>query len=345
MAHYCGIDLGKSTSHVCVIDDEQTVLYDRKLANEGPVIDAALAPFRTGLRVVVESTATWYWLVDRLRAQAIDVTLAHTFALHAITRAKVKTDRRDARTLARLLRSDMIPPAYIYPQERRPLRDALRRRWRLVQMRADEYRGLRMVLAQHGVHDVTLADIKSMTEDDIPAALAHPALRLHARQELQRIELFGQQIDELEREIGGHVDDSDDFKHLTQIPGIGFIIALTILCEIGDIGRFPDARHFSSYCRVVPGCADSGESKRRGRNAKAGNAYLKWAFSQAAVRAVQYDARFKAHFIKHAQRHVGRAQKIITYGVVAHRLALAVFHILKHRVPYQEDKLFTESPG
>ena len=134
MGHYCGIDLGKSTSHVCVIDDEQTMLYDRKLANEPQAIDAALAPFRRGLRMVVESPATRYWLVDRLRAWAINETLA----LHAIARVKVKTDHRDARTLARLLRSDMIPPAYIYMQERRPLRDAALRRWRLVQMRADE---------------------------------------------------------------------------------------------------------------------------------------------------------------------------------------------------------------
>ena len=138
MGHYCGIDLGKSTSHVCVIDDEQTMLYDRKLANEPQAIDAALAPFRRGLRMVVESPATRYWLVDRLRAWAINETLAHTLALQAFARVKVKADHRDARTLARLLRSDMIPPAYIYMQERRPLRDAALRRWRLVQMRADE---------------------------------------------------------------------------------------------------------------------------------------------------------------------------------------------------------------
>jgi transposase len=345
MAHFCGIDLGKASSHLCIIDEHQSVLYDRKLANEPALIAEALAPFRDGLRVVVESTATWYWLVDRLRDQAIDVTLAHTFALHAITRAKVKTDRRDARTLARLLRSDMIPPAYIYPKDRRPLRDALRRRWRLVQMRADEYRGMRTVLAQHGVYDVTLAEIKGMTEEEIPAALDHPALRLHARQEIERIELFGRQIAELEQEIAGSIDGSDDYRNLTSIPGIGVTIAMTILCEVGDIARFPDARHFSSYCRVVPGCADSGESRKRGRNPKAGNSHLKWAFSQAAVKAVQFDDRFKLFFTRHAQRHVGRAQKIITYGVVAHRLALAVYHILKHHVPYQEDKLFTDTSG
>ena len=346
MAHFCGIDLGRATSHLCVIDDDQRVLCDRALANEPALIADALAPYRDGLRVVVESTSSWYWLIDSLQAAAIDVTLAHTLGLHAITRAKVKTDRRDARTLARLLRSNMVPEAYIYPKDRRPLRDALRRRWRLVQMRADEYRGLKTVLAQHGVFDLTLADLKEMTEETIPAALDHPALRLHARQELERIELFGRQIAELEREISGQVEDSDDYRHLTSVPGIGVIVALTILCEVGDIARFPDARKFSSYYRVVPGCADSGGSRRRGRSPKEGNPYLKWALHQAAIRAVQYNPRFKAFFTKHAQRRVGRPQKLITYNIVAHRLAMVVYHLLKHRVPYQEDQLFTDhQPG
>ncbi|MBA2481748.1 MAG: IS110 family transposase [Planctomycetes bacterium] len=344
MTYYCGIDLGRSSSHVCVIDEEQRVLFDRKLPNRPEAITACLTPFRDQVRTVVESTATWYWLVDCLQDAQIPVTLAHTYGLHAITRAKIKTDKRDARTLARLLRSNMIPPAYIYPRDRRPLRDALRRRWKLVQMRADEYRGMRTILAQHGLIEITLADIKTMEEADIPSVLAHPALRLHARQELERIALYSTQIQALEEEISKSIEDTDPYRNLTSIPGVGIVIALTLICEIGDISRFPDARKFSSYCRVVPGCADSGDSRRRGRGSKQGNPYLKWALNQAAIRAVQHDPRFRAFFEKHAKRHVGRTQKIITYGIVAHRLALAVYHILKHHVPYQEDRLFTNPP-
>ena len=71
------------------------------------------------------------------------------------------------------------------------------------------------------------------------------------------------------------------------IPGIGRILALTILYEIGEISRFKDVRHFSSYCRLVPGVAQSGAVSRRGRASKQGNHYLKSAFNQAAVAAVR----------------------------------------------------------
>jgi transposase len=343
--YHCGIDLGSRQSQIAVIDEEQRVLMNVKLSNRMSDITSRLAPYRAGIQVVVESTYNWYWLVDGLRAAEIPVTLAHTAGLAAISSAKVKTDRRDAVTLARLLRAGMIPSAYIYPSEHRPTRDLLRHRWDLVCMRATEYRRLRLLLNQHGICEVGLGDLKALDAEEVDSLLQHPLARTKANLELERVELFDRQIASVERELESLADDRPEYALLQEIPGIGRILAMTLLYEIGDISRFGDVRHFASYCRVVPGCADSSTTKRRGRNDKSGNPYLKWALTQAATKAVAHYPRYRTFFDRQMKSHGGRAKKIVAYSITAHLLARAVFHVLTHREPYNEDILFRNQPS
>ncbi len=143
MKFYCGIDLSARDCHVCVIDEQLKVVVQQKLRNELPKICQLLAPYKADLKIVVESTFNWYWLIDGLQAEGYEVVLAHTLGLYLITGAKVKTDRRDAYSLAKLLLVGAVPVAYIYPVETRPVRDLLRRRMHLVQVRAGEYGSLR----------------------------------------------------------------------------------------------------------------------------------------------------------------------------------------------------------
>ncbi len=102
MAFYCGIDLHARTSQVAVIDDDLEAHINKKIPNRLDALFELLRPFEPAPRVVVESTFNWYWLVDGLQDAGFDVTLAHTLGLYMITKAKVKTDRRDALTLAKL---------------------------------------------------------------------------------------------------------------------------------------------------------------------------------------------------------------------------------------------------
>ncbi len=144
--YYCGIDLHTRTSQLCVIDDGGQKVKETKLPNELFRILEFLSPFGQDVQVAIESTINWYWLVDGLQDAGYDVKLGHTLGLFMITGAKVKTDRRDAFKLAKYLRLDEFPEAYIYPREKRPLRDLLRRRAGLVQNRATCYGGLRIQL-------------------------------------------------------------------------------------------------------------------------------------------------------------------------------------------------------
>jgi transposase len=337
---YSGIDLSARDSYICVVDENLSVHLQLKIANELPRIAHLLDPFKPDLQVVVESTFNWYWLVDGLKALGFDVSLAHTLGLAMITQAKVKTDRRDAFTLAKLLRAGLIPKAYIYPASSRPIRDLLRRRMHLVTLRAQEYGTLRQLLLREGILSGSRNEIKLAQDEDLQHWLSHPLVVMSASQQLDRIDMLSRQITELEQRILNLTRDNADYKRLLKIAGIGKILALTILYEVGEISRFKSARQFSSYCRLVPGVAQSGAVSRRGRSSKQGNAYLKSAFNQAAVAAVRSYTAIRGCYERHLKRHRGSARKLVAYNVIAHKLAQAVYQVLSKGIEYREELLF-----
>jgi transposase len=323
-----------------VIDDDMSVKVQRKVENDLQMIIDLIKPYKGSLECVVESTFNWYWLVDGLKEAGFDICLAHTPGLFMITGAKVKTDRRDALALAKLLRAGMIPKAYIYPKETRPVRDLVRRRIRVVNMRAAEYTSLRRLLYQQGNLEHSRNDIKLALEEDIESLFTNRWLQLNARHELERIRLYTGQIREMEREIHQTVKGSKEYERLLIVSGIGKTLAITIFYEIGEITRFPSGHEFSSYCRVIPGVAQSGASVKRGRGSKQGNRYLKWAFSQAAVYAVRGNEKIRRVYQRQVRRHRGKGEKLIANNIIAHKLALAVYHILRDGTDYTEEMLF-----
>jgi transposase len=337
---YCGIDLSARDSHICVVDESLTIHLQQKVANDLTRIASLLLPFNPHLKTVVESTFNWYWFVDGLLNLGFDVCLAHTLGLSFITKAKIKTDRRDAFSLAKLLSAGLIPKAYIYPAPTRPLRDLLRRRLRVVQMRSHEYASLRQLLLREGILSSSPNEIKLADDSDLHGWFNHPLVRMSASQHLDRIDLLSTQIQHLEQQILDSTRNNSDYKRLLEIAGIAKILALTILYEVGEITRFNSLRQFSSYCWLVPGVAQSGTVSRRGRSSKQGNHYLKSAFNQAAVAAVRSHPVIGRCFERHLQRHRGSAGKLVAYNIIAHRLAQALYYVLRDGADYREELLF-----
>lgn len=336
---YCGIDLGSRKSHVCVIDEDDRKLVDRSMINDFPEIEAQLAPFKERIQIVVESTFNWDWIVYGLQDKGYDVKLAHVLGLKAIIWSKKKTDKWDAFTLARLLRVRMIPQAYIYPKNQRPLRDLLRERMRLVTKRASEYGAISRMLLRYNIQGYNRNDVKHLSEKDMHRLYHHPAVRTKATMHLERIELLTHQIDLIEKDILRRAKQDKVFHLLKGIPGIGDILALTILYEVGDINRFSNVRAFSSYCRVVPGIHQSSNSSYRSPNSKQGNRYLKWAFSQAAYMAIKYYKRIRADYERRAAKRK-KAAKLVSCSIIAHKLAIAAYYVMKNETPYVESLLF-----
>jgi hypothetical protein len=133
-----------------------------------------------------------------------------------ITQAKVKTDRRDALALAKLLRAGLIPQAYIYPASTRPVRDLLRRRHKLVDMRAYEYGSIRQLLLRQGLLSSSRNQIKLADVDDLKQWFTHPLVVMNASLQLERIELLSRQIRELEQQIFLLTGDKADYKRLLE---------------------------------------------------------------------------------------------------------------------------------
>lgn len=262
-------------------------------------------------RAAVEATNGWYWVKDALSGSGIDLRLAHAKGVKAITSAKVKTDAHDARMLAQLLRTDLLPEAHMIGDDLRPLRDVLRTRLRLVERRVGAKNSVQRLLEKMNVRDVM----------DLPELM-----QLQARCHLDQIELLGAQIKELERALHPHLVPDDDVQRLLRLPGVGKAVAFTIYLEVDDIGRFASDRAFFSYCRLVPGADNSGERTRHKRS-REGNRYLKLAFSHAGVRSIQYYAEVRQWY----QKKKRKKPEAVARALVSKEIARIAYHVLKKR--------------
>jgi len=340
MTFYCGIDLHSKKSHFCIIDKDGKKVKEENLNNDLPLILAFLKPFGKDVHIVIESTINWYWIVDGLQEAGYNVKLAHTLGLHMITGAKVKTDRRDAFKLAKLLRMGEIPEAYIYPKEKRPLRDLLRRRVELVQERAACYSSLRVQFIKYNLNTMSLTDLKKFLPADIDIMPIPKELKDYCLMILQRVDLLSNQIQQLDMYLKGVALEDPKFKILLTLPGVLYVLGLMIYYEIGDISRFSNVRQFVSYCRLIPGISQSSDKVKRGKGSNQGNHYLKFAFTQAASIAVRYYPKLKKFRDKHANRRKGNAATMIANCILAHKIAIATFHMMKEEVPFDEVQLF-----
>ena len=306
---YSGIDQHKPYCVITTYGPTGPRVKQARVPNTAAALQAYFAAFPGPHRAVVESTGSWYWLVDVLAALGVALILAHATRVKAIAAAKVKTDPVDSDTLALLLRADLIPEAHmIRPAERGP-RDLMRTRLRLVEKCVSAQNSIDRLLEKFNVSDVGHLD-----------ELYHLQAACHAAQ----IHLLTEQITTLERALHPHLIPHADVQRLLWIPGLGKVNAFTVYTEIDGITRFPSARQFFSSCRLVPGAADSGGRTRHRSGSKAGNRYLKLAFSHAGIRAVQYYPEIRAFFKAKARRKPVKVARTL----VALELARIVYHVL-----------------
>lgn len=319
---YSGIDQHKRTSVITTLTATGEPVAQVTLPNQRLLLRQYFTQFPGPHQAVVEATGRWYWLRDLLVPAGVDLRLAHAKLLKAIAYAKVKTDAVDSRTLAQLLRVGLIPAAHMISEALRGPRDVLRARLQLVERRIRCEHSLGGLLEKFNVERM----------DQLP-----PLYQLQARLHAAQAELLDTQIHELEQAVQGDLLDTPAIQRLLWIPGIGRILAFTMYLEIDDIQRFPTVKHFWSYCRLVPGAADSG-GKQRHRASKDGNRYLKLAFGHAAIRAVQYYPEIRQWY------HRWKRKKLmqVARALVAKELAKSVYIVLKEDVDF--DQQFKGTP-
>ncbi len=335
MELYSGIDLHGNNNHTLLLGEDGQVVWERRLPNVLGKILSQLEPYRENIRgVVVESTFNWYWLVDGLMANGYRVYLAATSAIRQYQGLKHADDRSDARWLAQMLRLGILPEAYIYPKEQRPVRDLLRKRMQLVRQRTANILAVENLCARNDGQMPNVNEVRKLSLQHWEAEQA-----LAVRSNLKVIECLDQQIRQIERHVLQHCRCRQDYRLLLTVPGVGKILAMTIALEVGDVERFAGAGQFASYCRCVGSEWLSNGKKKAEGNRKSGNKYLAWALVEAAAFAIRYDPSARRYY----QRKAARTNKVVARKAVANKLARACYHVMRKAVPFESELAF--GPG
>jgi transposase len=264
--------------------DGEIVLHRHMKAAPEPFLKA-IAPDQEDLVVCVACLFTWYWLADLCAREGIPFVLGHALYMKAIHGGKAKHDSIDAQNIAVLLRGGMLPQASVYPSERRATRDLLRRRIHFMRTRAELLTYVQQINSQHNLPAIGKKIAYKANRDGVSAWFPDPAVPKRIAVDLALIGHDDQRRRDVELSIltTAKQHHANTRSLLRTVPGIGEILSLVLLYEIHDLQRFPCVQDFVSYCRLVK-CAKESAGKRYGTSgSKIGNAYLKWAFSEAAV--------------------------------------------------------------
>jgi transposase len=319
---YVGIDLHRRTSHVAAFDEEGLELLSRRVTNDPDVLRAIFAELGGEARVALEAAFGWEWLADLLEAEGIELHLAHPRQTKAIAAARVKTDAVDARTLAHLLRADLLPEAYVAPQELRALRELLRHHIGLTRLRTALKNRVHALLARQGIQH-RRAELFGPRGRRFLADLSLPqATRRRLESLLALIADFDRELATVKREIEACAKNDPRVSVLTQIPGVGNFIALLVIAEVGEVTRFPSPRQLASFAGLTPRVRNSVERVRLGSISHQGSPHLRWGLIQAAQTAVQADGPLKTFYerIKHR-----RGSKVAKVAVAREILTLCYY--------------------
>jgi len=338
MALYAGMDLHSRNTYLGVLDHKFKRVFNKRLNNDLSLILATLEPFREELQgIVVESTFNWYWLVDGLMdAGYRELHLANPCAVKQYEGLKYSDDRHDAFWLAHLLVLGILPEGYIYPKKDRPVRDLLRKRSLLVRQRTSLILSLQSMIERHKAERLSSNEIKKLKISELENIFKEEHLVLSAGTNVSTISFLNHQINQIQKAVKKKVKLSKSFEYLRTVPGIGEILALTIMLEVGDISRFPKVGNFASYARCVPiARLSAGKSKGKG-NRKNGNRYLCWAF----VEASNFSRRFNEKFRKYYQRKSAKTNNIIATKAICNKLARICYYIMRDQVPFDDEAIF-----
>jgi transposase len=331
--YYTGIDLHKKTSFITTVDESGKVVFRRNFANREEDILDYFVSLDGPTEIVIESTCSWYWLHDLLKAHNFDVVISNPLKTKAIASAKIKNDKVDSHMLAQLLRADLIATVHVCNLKTRKLKELLRHRQRLVRDATRMKNRIHMLLMKNNISFAVrdlfgVKGMKCLKATDLPS--------YHQQQLKSYLSLYDcltEQIEPLTKQVRELAQQDPIAQLLMTIPGIGPITAMFIIAEIEDISRFPSYRNLSSYAGLVPCLDASADKSRTGRITKQGSPYLRSALVEAAhVIPRMKKTRLNVFFRKRIVR-AGYQKAIVA---TAHKMLQVVYYVLKNQTPYQE---------
>lgn len=327
-----GLDIHKKFIYAVVLDDHGNVLHECKIKNEPHELDKFLARLDFDDRIALESCSCWEYVYDYLTdAGFTNVFLACPGKVRLIAESRKKTDRHDAKVLADLVRTNMLPTSYAPPSMVREQRQLTRYRASLARLQNRVKNKIHAILTRNGIG----APVENVFQEEGIAFLQRVDLPEVDRYQMDRLlGLFEHQkalMRHAEERIEEYVEHVPQVKLLMTIPGVSYYSGLAIHGEIGEISRFDSARKLASFAGLNPSVSQSGDRCRTGHIAKQGDKHLRWMLGQCANIAIMHDPTL-ARFYQRIKKRRGHN---IAITATSRKMLHYIHVMLTHHIPYQ----------
>jgi len=329
-------DLHAKTLYVCVLDQDGNTCLHKEITANPEKLQALLDPYMGNVVVGVECMHCWYWVSDFCEDLGVDFILGHALYMKAIHGGKAKNDRIDSFKIANLIRGGNFPLAYVYPKAMRATRDLLRRRMKIVRHGANLKAHVGNTTSQYNLppNKVNLKNVSARKQ--LRSTFPDPVVQRNIDLDMAVLECYAKELSKIEwfLEQQARQHNPVHLHLLRSVAGIGRILALTILYEVGDINRFESVQKFASYARLVKCKAESAGKSYGTQGNKIGNAHLKWAFSEAAVLYLRGNQKAQ-RYLQKLQRRMTKAKAL---SVLAHKLGRCVYFMMKNETVFDESQ-------
>lgn len=329
---YVGLDIHKKFIYGCILDNHGSVVFEGKFDTEPRELDRFLSNSeKEQCKIAIESCVCWQYIYDYLDDGGYDVVLADPMRVSLIATSRKKTDKHDAKILANLLRTNLLPSCYASPKEVREQRQITRHRASLTDLRTQVKNKIHAILLRNGIkHEFSDVFGKAGIE-----YLYSLDLQMSDRFEMDHYLKMIEEIDEKIDQTTEHVEDFVRFnpqaRLLMSTPGIDYYSAIMITAEIGDIRRFSSREKLTSYAGLNPSVYQSGNTIRRGHISKQGNTNLRRILVQCANVAIRHDKTL-ARFYHRIKKHKGNHGIAVT--AAARKLLSYIYVMLQHNIKY-----------
>jgi len=283
MDHYAGIDVSLESSSVCVVDASGRIVREAKVASEPEVLIAWFGGLGISLaRIGLEAGPLSQWLYAGMREAGLAVELLETRHVRDAFKAMpVKTDRKDARGIAQLMRLGWFRPVHCKSLPAQELRAVLTARKQVQGKRHDLEMSLRGILRGFGlkVGPTTPRSFEGRVRELVNG---HATLLVVADALLAARAVLSEQLGKLQKRLVSLAREDTRARLLMSTPGVGVIVALTYVAAIDDPGRFRSSKAVGAHFGLTPKKYQSGETDVTGRISKIGDASVRTALYEAA---------------------------------------------------------------
>ena len=335
MAVYVGIDVHKKYCQAALMSNDGRIIKELRFDNttQGASNLITLAKsIDPQVQAVVEPSANfWIRIYDKLEDEGVQIKLSNPLRTKAIAEARIKTDRIDAKTLAYLLKGDLVAESYVPTRKNRERRALIRHRASLIQMRVDIKNRIHALLDKHELtHNYT--DLFGKQGLEWLRSLQLPTIDQQILQSsLHVVETLTEQIREMDIQIAKDATSEEKAKLLMTMPGVDYYAAMVLLSEIGDVHRFNSDERLVSWVGLAPQTHQSGDSNWTGHITRKGSKRARWILGQCANIARQHDPRMR-EFYERIERKHGPQKAIVA---VARKMLAIMYVMLIRNEPYR----------